>query len=879
MHILPYSAFLYSALIYSSLIAATILTGLIIVNVWHKRQLLTPLKQARFWLDLLVVEHAISTLLWFIKFAVHKKTTVTFLSSFLYKIDLCSISYMCIIAQYQTMARLIQLLVNSKTDQQPRHKATLFINSLFASYLMYIILQTYPIPPFCVYAYPFRSRITYLISFIFLNIIIVPDLYTLFYTIQSKQVPKMVRYLLKTMLYGLFGPFLMMQLLNGVTHAWQTSSLFLSSFDSICSLIITIFFYQTINAMLYNNRSINKANNHFISEKASTIENFRIALEGFAQATSLTSLYESVFQFFKNEFQLPPRALGMHIKTETATCQTEDIIKRFIQCNTAPKYKKIVVCDEIAFALFYDEDCTDQRLFHFLLDIETDIFLPIYHHEEIVGFISIALGSRQYEIYSPAEQNRMIIFASFLGGIVTALRQNNINLFIKREKEFENELYQKHHEITLYKESMQTLFRRQSKKEPALFVYKKGKCTFSTNISSYIMKKTISSQALLNRLCNSFSSHLKQNNSTNHVFIEHKTEKPVLIAGAPKDNQQADIIVALPADISDILAHHYKDLKNKDDARYLLYLEKTTVGRQLSHMLPGSGSQLVQARIALLKAIISRKSFFLHADAADLSLFVSIAKQAAFEKTFHCIEHNEFITQATVRTKTGRKQSSFSKAYAFLQEKCLQGGTLIINNVEHLDAVMQEAVAVFVRYSFTGFFDDNTVQLPSIRIILSDKNHPLRLHQEGILSNNLFSFFKDHVVTIPTPTLLTPEALNNLIEGIAYHITEQPFSLTDSKRDHIVAKKAPTIRELYRFINNIISHATKLPHDSEQILEHVTPLSSASYLDRHALKEKDTLEALWIKFGNYHKIAAFLEVNPSSVLRRCKQFGIGDSNK
>jgi len=50
-------------------------------------------------------------------------------------------------------------------------------------------------------------------------------------------------------------------------------------------------------------------------------------------------------------------------------------------------------------------------------------------------------------------------------------------------------------------------------------------------------------------------------------------------------------------------------------------------------------------------------------------------------------------------------------------------------------------------------------------------------------------------------------------------------------------------------------------------------LIEAAQLGKHALKDKKTMTMLWEKFNkNQNKIAEFLEVNRSSVHRRCKLY-------
>ena len=53
-------------------------------------------------------------------------------------------------------------------------------------------------------------------------------------------------------------------------------------------------------------------------------------------------------------------------------------------------------------------------------------------------------------------------------------------------------------------------------------------------------------------------------------------------------------------------------------------------------------------------------------------------------------------------------------------------------------------------------------------------------------------------------------------------------------------------------------------------------LIKASQLGRQALRDPAIMGALWSKFKTQNKIATFLNVNRSSVNRRCKQYDLLD---
>ena len=615
---------------------------------------------------------------------------------------------------------------------------------------------------------------------------------------------------------------------------------------------------------------------HSLGKQESTRENFRAAFEQLGQADSIDAVHEAIFNFFNHEFHLPPRALTMQSKTELSDVQR--IINRFLQCtasNYSDRHRKILVFDELAFTVFYHANSNEQLLLNFLQDLESDIFIPIYHHQTVVGYITIALGSRQHDTYSASEKNRMAIFATFLGNITAALQRNRRGLFIQQENLLENELYLRHREIRLYHESLKSSLQDQQKKEPTIILYKKGKFAVLTDTTTPWLSKErpdgttiIQGKQFMHRWCASLMEKFEQITSAN--LIESGTQETLLISDTKQQDQRKAIAI-IQADITNVMACHQLYLRNDEDILYLFYLEKTALGKQIHKLLPGIAPTLIEIRVMILKALIQRNSFFIQADPADIGLLLSLFDYANPEKKFQVIELDEIIMKA-IHQKDGHPTFNYQKAYNALKTICFKGGNFFIKKIQHVDLVIQKALLKFVDLSFSG----TTAPYMPIRILIFDKQHPTVLHQEGILLEGLFNIFKDHTITLPRPSTLDKDNLGALIEGLSSQISKHPFILTRHDKEQLITNAPESMRELYRIIAAQIKQKMKSEHtvNSHPLIKQSDRESNLMYLDQHALKEPKTVQALWDKFGNCYKIAAFLGVHPSSVFRRCKQFGI-----
>lgn len=871
------------------MVATLIINAMVIFTLRHQRTNLSFIRHSYHLFLILFLGQLFENASWLI-LSIHE----IFLHSheYHYKTIMC-LTYLgqfFIIMQYSALAYLIQALINQHYQKKISEDISMIATILVATYLFYsaithqFFLHQNVLDITQKNAYSFQSFITYTLSFIILNLIIAPRIYDIVNTIGSNKLAKMIRQHLKIFLNQLVMPFLLGKFIIGSSFMWHQDHLSLYCLASISTFALAAIFYHAFNKILQLSPSPILSDFHHSEEKIKTIINFQVALAGLANAQSIESVNETTFLFFKEEFAISPRALSIQIiKLNT---NTEVILNRFLKliaAGCAERQKNILISDELAFDLFYENNYRNQMLLNFLRDNDSDVFVPIYYQAHAVGYLKIMFGSRQHDYYNLTEQNSMLTFASYLGSVINVFYNNSIDLFLNNEKKIKNELYLKHQEITLYQESTKTSFPHKKNVTPRIVLYKKGTFTCFNHEAKQSITFTIVEQEndQLAQACIFIVEQVMQKQSMQSHLIEDNDGTPLLIQGASYNDEQEIIISIVPAHIGDHFAHSYQYLSTDTDILYLLYLERTSIGKHITHLLPGTGPTLLPTKIALLRTILGKNSLFLDTHEADATFVLQLIAQANPALAFYVIEPEELLDlNKAIPADKKQKSISFIEAHAFLTKKFSSPGIFFIKNIDLVDQIMQAAIATFIKYGATGTANSNSAPSYHIRLLIAGKKNLIALYQEQLIHHELFAQLKDDTFILPTPATLTESELFMLIKGfvnnVNHHQNKEKILLTNDEKSHIHLQCPASLHDFYRIVAHTVKRKMKFKKTIEpyQLVEQYFDAATATYLDKQALKEKDTLSTLWQRFKSYHKIATFLGVHASSVQRRCKQFGI-----
>ena len=633
------------------------------------------------------------------------------------------------------------------------------------------------------------------------------------------------------------------------------------------------------------------------------MENFKITLEQFSHVSNMQELAHITQAFFKEAFNIPISRTRLYIRNLNAYENKPrydgdnifPIAETFMSthsegmCNFINQ-SKMLIYDELAFSNFYESTPERQEALKFLEAIQADLFIPIYENQILVAYIIVDRHARLNEFYNSTEYDEILIYASYLGNIINLMQNKNLDTLIQQEKALQEELYSKHQEINQYKESIRSFLRSNKQKDIGIVFYKSRRFTFGNQAAKKLLpiNPNVQEGHPLAKALKQVAHHVEAYKSPKTVYTTDSNGTKLVLAGVPSLELNNVIISVYYPEVSDVIKKQIDMLRDPSEWDYLLYLETTKPGQLINQLIPGSGETLLNFKIALLKASLTKKATLLSMPDDDLKPMVELLHHISLRETLHVLDlqapsrNLDYAIQLFgINTIYGMKTNNTPP----LLEKLDNIGTLFIKNIHHLDLETQEYLAEFIRYGIYRVFKSDQKIPSNVRIICSSDKNLAQLVQEGTFSRALFSELKHTALSMPSLITLPEHELNTLAEGFSEQaVADQTYknllSLSDKDKTKLAHQRPTSLLELKSQVQHLlmekskkndIYHETKLDPGFDMSDPH---LVQAARLGKHALKKKEVMMLLWDKFRNQNKIASFLGVNRSSVNRRCKQYNL-----
>ncbi|MGE0207129.1 MAG: sigma 54-interacting transcriptional regulator, partial [Candidatus Babeliales bacterium] len=651
-------------------------------------------------------------------------------------------------------------------------------------------------------------------------------------------------------------------------------------------------------------------NNHVHSPKTyNFIDDFKDVLEQLGHVSSTKELSHISQAFFKGAFNIQPSRVSLYIRKLQATendqtseseqlpsSSIETVVEAFISrhesCNIAPflRQTKILITDEIAFSNFYDETSITKEVLQFLYDINADIFLPIYEKNTIIAYILIERDARINEFYSNLERDEMVVFASYLANIINLLQNKNVHIIIQKDKELREELYRKHQEINQYKESIRSFLHDSKQRQIGILFYKNRRFHYGNQAAKELIKINLHTQEghPLSKSLYQLAHQVDDYKVSQTHFAKDIHGNRLVIAGIPNLEKNNVIIAVYYPEVSDIIKNQIEHLKDPSEWDYLLYLETTQSGKLIKQLIPGSGEQLLNFKIELLKTSLSKKALLLEVPDEDFSSIVELLHHISLREKLHTLK----LSSHEKNFETAIKLFGINSIYGINQEQAILEklnniGTLCIQNIHFLDLETQHYLAEFIRYGFYRVFKSDQKVISNVRIICSTNQNLQTLVQEGKFSRALYNELNQTTLAMPPLISLPKEELSNLAEGYTEQaVQSQAFTnllaLTEKEKTRLINSCPVSLQEFKTKVQQMLVKKSQKNNIYEETLfdpaYNVTDpeLVQAARLGKKALKDPKTLALLMDKFKNQNKIAKFLGVNRSSVNRRCKDYNISE---
>lgn len=330
-------------------------------------------------------------------------------------------------------------------------------------------------------------------------------------------------------------------------------------------------------------------------------------------------------------------------------------------------------------------------------------------------------------------------------------------------------------------------------------------------------------------------------------------------------------------------ANKLKDPSNWD---YMLFLETTHSGKLINKLIPGTGAQILDFKINLLKSALSKKAVLLNLPEEDIVPTVELLHHISLRDNLETIEINASEKNHEIAVRLFGISPLFSPYEATgLLEKNDLNGTIFIKNIHLLSLSTQELLAHFLHTGIFSQLKSDRKKSSSARIICSSNQNLSQLCQVGTFSPKLYHELVKTSATLPSLLTLDSAELSDLTAGFIQHITTEKnpghgVDLSPKEREKLLSDRPISLQEYKdRVYHMLINKAKKKQIKQEDVIDGAYSLSTpdtynVARLGKNALKDQQIMTYLWNKFKNQTKIAKLLNVNRSSVNRRCKEFNL-----
>lgn len=887
-----------------TIISISLITKLIIIGFLLKKCLSIGIKRPLLFIFSVLISNTFSDIAWFVNLldSCIFNMLGDYHIDYKYILMFARIGWAFAIVQYQSLALFLDSLVAPSAQQLKKYqKISVTISALFFCFFIGII------------AFHFNCHSRMEKSYIELTmqkilvfyglIIIIPSIIITFRQLYSDYVPRILKSQIKLLLFSLILPHLISDFIqiDPFTLSWNqiANNLFVVSTSTMLLTLAIIFCALRILQLRFLNFT-----NHVESRMHfNFIDGFKDILEQLSRATSLKELQHLTQTSFKEMFRIPISQTTLYVRSkpdtihehkQTHASHIENMVENFIlfqqdALTTFIKGNRILIYDEIYFSNFYDNNEASASILQFLDRINADIFVPIHTKQQLLGYIIVERFARPTELYSNTEHDEIAVYTNYLANIINLIQTRNIEAVIYREKELQEELYNKHQEINQYKESICSFLRYHRQKEIGVIFYKNRRFTFGNQSAKELIDININllQGHPITVTIKDLVKKVQEYKAPQSCFIKDKKGQKITLSAMQHLDHNTIIIMVYYPEASDLLKKQMEALKDPTKWDYLLYLETTESGKLINQLIPSSGDTLLNFKISLLQSALSKKATLLDMPEEDLIPTVKLLHHISLRETLHIIKLTHYSTNNDIMVKLFGINPIFGieQHEKPLFEKLDHTGTLFIQNIHFLDYQTQQYIAEYLMYGMYRAFKSDQKLVSNVRIICSSNKNLHLLVQEGKFNQTLFNQLKKQSLYLPSLLTLPDDEIHQLAEGY----TEQAIQTDDfknlleltTKEKHKISLQRPvSLHELKNKVQQLLLNKSKqnLIYNETQLNPvyevHDPELIEAARLGKHALRDEKMMNLLWDKFKSQNKIAAFLGVNRSSVNRRCKEYNL-----
>lgn len=555
----------------------------------------------------------------------------------------------------------------------------------------------------------------------------------------------------------------------------------------------------------------------------------------------------------------------------------------------------LIVLDEMEFVHFYlkSEECA--KIVAFMRSINADIIIPIRAATDMTGSLVINSNARPERFYSHSEIESMISFGAQLSTVLAGIQLQGHERYLAERKHAVDMLCLQHFELACLKESIRTCMGRRIDRFAGLITYKNRKFSYANHTAHELLG--IDPEKDLGHPISSELRNLvaivRQYRSHHMRIVLNDLGERIVLSAVFGEAQDAVYILVYHPDTSDLVRINERNLYDPADWHYVLYLEATRMGQLASSQFPGNTATVLNFKVNLMRAALSKKVTLLRVPSHDTMAAVELIHHISGRQVLHVLSvpHHDrgyFTVEQLFGPTVPRIPTS--QTHEPLLRKLDGIGTLLIENVHHLSGEAQNRLATLIT---TGAYPINgqTEHIETnVRIICATGADLALLVSAGNFSRELYNALMPNTLELPPIASLGREELMELIDNIVEHMVNDHsvrdvFTLTPIEREHIMAHVPASMHELKTLIRyTLATKAQKkpsLPPPVEQGFEPAIAtgdprVARAVRMGKRALRDKTIMTFLWQTYKSQAAIASLLKVNRSSVSRRCHEFGLVD---
>jgi len=876
-------------------ITAVTICVLFIKNYIHHNDFAQKHNHVFYFLLLVIVGMIIENISWIMKLS----NDLSYISiNHQYIKFIAMIAWILTAVRYQALGLFIENLIENQFVIRWYQKLFLTINIFFVP--VFICSTTYNINSLSLSL--FTSDIVYQIAPFYCIFTVIPSICLVSIKLYQKHIPIIIKKQLTIFLQYIIFPHLIFDFMQCLPYygpeGSSANTAGIIAALSMAFMTIAVIFC-TLHLLRF--RFFNFSKRVKDTSNTSLSGSFKSTIEHISLATTPQELILITQMFFKENFQISPEKVCLNFRNNQEICsltsgsscnEINNTIESFIN-NGSPsvdllKQYRILVADEVMFDAYYTNDHYQTDLANFLTTISSEIFLPMYDKNTIIGYLTVN-RSKTHKFYSNAEQNKIIIFGTFLASAINIMHNSKISMLLQESKKVKEDLYLKHQEVNQYKESIKTLLKQKTSAQVGLVFYKNKKFSIGNEAAQNLLPINLNVQTnhpttiTLAKLAEQVESF----RTTQTRFLYDNHHKQIMVTAVPHLDYNGGVIITIHyPDTADMIKTQIDQLQDPSQIDYLLYLETTKSGKLINQIIPSNSETLLNFKIKLLEISLNKKATLLQSHSDDLISIVEIIHHISLRNTLHILDLKPTSSNHDLAIKLfGLNPILMQEEEDSLLKKLDVTGTLFIKNVELLDLETQNKLAHFIKYGiFTMVKSEHKIS-SDVRIICSVSQNLQVLMDQNKLATALYKELSETTLALPSLLIMDEKELQDLIDGFAHQAIEKNnfanlLQISKKDKEQLIDRRPASLQEFKSKIQYILTQKSKEHHIFHET--HFDPefnvtnpkLLKAANLGKHALKDAEIMSMLWVQFQCQNKIAQFLGVNRSSVNRRCKEYNL-----